>query len=243
MELVIVCVGIQHAGNLGAIARLCNNFEVDRLVLVDPQCEINDEAYERATNGRWYLDNCEIVNTIKDASQYADILMGLSARQGGMKNLSRSPVDITEFVDNSKNLSGKLGLVFGRENKGLTNEELDYCDVLCTIPILTQNPVLNISHAVSISLWELMKRQSNSEDEPLHRVMSRSERDAFMTMLDNILKHSWINEDKYYGVRRVYRTLLGRSLITTREANTLIGTLRGILRSLEEGHPPWDVHD
>ncbi len=57
-----------------------------------------------------------------------------------------------------------------------------------------------------------------------------------MMMLNDILSHVWIEEDKHYGMKRVFSMIIGRSMVTSREANTLIGTLRGIRRSLEGPH-------
>lgn len=239
MKLVVICVEIIHSGNLGAIARLCDNYDVDKLVLVNPQCEINKTAYDRATHGKRYLDNPIVVSSLEEAKDHADLMVALSARTGGKKSIARSSIPIQQLSSHIAH-EGSLGLVFGRENSGLTNEETDMCELLVNIPLPGSNPVLNISHAVSVTLWELIRDQETEQEQ---RLMRREEKDAFMMMLDAILPHSWIKTTKYYGVRRVYSGILGRSFVTTREANTLIGFLRSIRRSLEGPHPPWDEHE
>lgn len=238
MNAKVICVGIKHPGNLGAIARLCDNFDIDQLILVSPECKIDDIAYERATKARRYLDNVLIVDSITDAKKYVDVLIALSARVGLGGSLTRSSLPITNILNEFVSIDGSIGLVLGREDNGLSNDEVNDCDFLANIPLPGQNPVMNISHALSVALWEFY-RENKSHKSP-HRLMKREEKDAFIKMLKQILIHTWIEKDKYYGIERVYISILGRALVTQREANALIGTLRGILRSLEGNHPPWD---
>ena len=239
MPFIIICVEIIHSGNLGAIARLCDNYDIDQLILVNPQCDINKEAFDRATHGKRFLDEPIIVSTLEEAKSHVDLMVALSARKGGSQSLARSSLAIHQLPSMIDGVS-RTGLVFGRENSGLTNLETDLCDFLVYIPLPGSNAVLNISHAVAVTLWELIREE---EPENGHRLMSRAEKDAFMMMLNAILPHSWIKQNSYYGIQRVYSSILGRSQVTTREANTLIGFLRSILRSLEGPHPPWDAHE
>jgi len=230
-----------HSGNLGAVARLCDNYDVTKLVLVNPLCEINKEAYDRATHGKRFLDHPIIVSSLEEARQEADLLVALSARVGGSNSIARSSIPIQKFTE-SIDHSGSVAFVLGREDSGLSNEDVDLCDILVHIPLPGSNPVYNISHALAVALWDYI-RDYDYEAETEQRLMSRAEKDAFMDMLENILPHVWITEDKYYGMVRVFSMILGRSYVTTREANTLIGTMRAILRSLEGPHPPWDDHE
>lgn len=238
MNTKVICVGIKHPGNLGAIARLCDNFDLEQLILVSPECKVNDIAYERATKSRRYLDNILIVDTLIDAKKHVDVLIALSARVGSGNSLTRSSLPITKIITDLNLINGSIGLVLGREDNGLSNDEVNDCDFLANIPLPGQNPVMNISHALSVVLWELY-RNNDPHNSP-HRLMKREEKDAFLKMLNQILIHTWIEEDKYYGVERVFTSILSRALVSQREANALIGTLRGILRSLEGNHPPWD---
>ena len=160
IEIYVVLVGTKHSGNIGAVARTCSNFNVKNLILVNPLCEIDDHAYERATKGRFYLDNAIIVSDIKEIDNYVDLKIALSARIGGYNNLSRSSIPITTLAEDISNNNGRIGLVFGREDYGLSNDEVNHCDVLTYIPLPSENQVLNISHAASLSLWEIMRKSS-----------------------------------------------------------------------------------
>ena len=240
MKISIIVIGIKSSGNLGALARVCDNFNVDDLILVDPQCEVDEIAYERATKSRRYLDNIIIVKTLVEAKEYADVLVALSARTGGFSNIVRTAVPITYVPEKLSDFEGKLAFVLGREDSGLTNNEVNICDILATIPLPGDNPVLNISHAASLSLWEFIRAENIEIDKHEHILMTREEKKAFEDFLRRILVHSWIENRKHDLIIQIFNTILSRSFVSGREASALIGTLRGILRSLDGEHPPWD---
>ncbi len=240
MKISIIVIGIKSSGNLGALARVCDNFNVDDLILVDPQCEVDEIAYERATKSRRYLDNIIIVKTLVEAKEYADVLVALSARTGGFSNIVRTAVPITYVPEKLSDFEGRLAFVLGREDSGLTNNEVNICDILATIPLPGDNPVLNISHAASLSLWEFIRAENIEIDKHEHILMTREEKKAFEDFLRRILVHSWIENRKHDLIIQIFNTILSRSFVSGREASALIGTLRGILRSLDGEHPPWD---
>lgn len=154
-----------HPSNIGAVARLCNVFQTGRLCVVAPQCDPHSEDAQRAsTHGRPYLDNVLIATDLKSAREELEctFFAGFSARTA-----SGVGGNILRIAINLEDLAGKLakespekhvGLVFGTESDGLSNAELAECDVLTTIPIESENPVLNLSHAVSVGLYEVSKQ-------------------------------------------------------------------------------------
>ena len=154
-----------HPSNIGAVARLCNVFQTGRLCVVAPQCDPHSEDAQRAsTHGRPYLDNVLIAEDLKKAREELGCVFfaGFSARTA-----SGVGGNVLRIAINLEDLAGKLakespekhvGLVFGTESDGLSNAELAECDILTTIPIESENPVLNLSHAVSVGLYEVSKQ-------------------------------------------------------------------------------------
>ncbi|MDH5401661.1 MAG: hypothetical protein OEZ01_13230 [Candidatus Heimdallarchaeota archaeon] len=242
MDISVICVGIKHSGNLGAIARICDNYDVKNLILVSPECNVDEQAYERATHGRRFLDNIIIVSSILEVRKFVDYLIALSARKGGADSLSRYSNNIIEVSGNLANVSGSIGIVLGRENYGLSTSEVNECDILCHIPLPGDNPVLNISHAASLVLWELIRNKSIDE-EVNHRIMTEKEHTALFKLLEQLLNYSWLPNQRHYGSIRSFQALLSRALVTQREANSIIGTFRSILKSFEEGVPDWKDED
>jgi TrmH family RNA methyltransferase len=245
MKISVIAVGTKHSGNLGALARLCINYNVVNLIAVNPECEINDIAYERAVWGRPYLDNIIVLDSLEKSRNYVDTLIALSARIGGYNSLSRSSFSIKKISDQLSRYDGHIGIVLGREDFGLSNQDLDLCDFLSHIPLPGENQVLNVSHAASVALWELSRetlpeKSVNREEEPLHQILSSTKRKVIFNYLDDILPHTWIKEENFDGIRTVFKQVLGRSFVTEREGNALVGTFRGIQKSILQGHPHWD---
>ena len=134
-ELEIVLVGINHPGNLGAVCRTMLNHGFTNLVLVNPNCSIDDEeARNRAKHSGIVLDNANIVSTFDEAIENSSLVVGTSGkREVGSKILKRHFILPWEFSEKLRDYHGKVSLVFGEEGKGLSTEDLDKCDLLLTL--------------------------------------------------------------------------------------------------------------
>lgn len=157
----IIIIGIEGEINLGFIARLAKNFEVDDLYLVSPIASIGEEAKRFAAKAVDVLDNIIIVRTLDEALNGLDVSACTSAKIGEEKDVLRHPIAPWEFAEIAST-KDRIGIVFGRESVGLTREEISKCDLLVTIPASPVYPVLNLSHAVSIILYELYKTFNRS---------------------------------------------------------------------------------
>ena len=158
----IILIEPKRQENLGAIARSMKNFGFENLVLVNPKCKIGKSAIKVAKHGKSILDKVKI----KDFSYLKrfDYLIGTSAILGTDYNIPRNAINAEQLADRlskikKKNSKSKLkiGILIGRENIGLKNEEINLCDILVSIPASKKYPTLNISHACSIVLYELFK--------------------------------------------------------------------------------------
>jgi len=142
--------------NLGFIARLCKNFEVDSLYIVNPK--LSKEEWEKAqiysAHAQDILNNAIISTSLEESLIDVDFSVATSAiyrLKGG--NILRRPITLSELrrivVEGGIR---KLGVVLGRETTGLTKEEIRKCDTLLTIESSKKYPTLNISHAAAIIL-------------------------------------------------------------------------------------------
>ena len=156
----VVVVGIEGEINLGFIIRLCKNFDVDELALVKPQANVGSEEVKRfAANGVDYLysGKVKIYDNLEDALKNMGISACTSAVidvDGG--DLLRKAVELERFIQIAKSYTD-IAIVFGRESTGLTREEIAKCDLLVHIASNPSYPVLNLSHAIAIALYELYK--------------------------------------------------------------------------------------
>ena len=155
-RLTVILVGTSHPGNLGAVCRGMLNHGFDRLRLVNPQCAIDDEARSRAKHAGSILDDATVHGSLEDAVSDVTLVVGTSGkRELGRKTVFRHflyPWDLAERLEGGE---GHVALVFGEEGKGLSHDDLDRCDVLATLPTWEGYPIANLSHAVTLFLYEL----------------------------------------------------------------------------------------
>jgi len=240
LKVSIVSVGIHNSGNLGSLARLCDNFDLESLILVRPHCMIDHRAYQRSITPH-YLDNAIVIKDFNELKDYLDFVIGLTARR--IKNLKRRNMvrNPLQLVEISKKLAefedGHIGIVLGPENAGLSNSELELCDTICTIPLPSENNVLNISHAATIVLYEIFKEKLNHLDhnKPLtQEIMSADQQKHLFKFFNNMVKHSKVSDEDEELTFNVFKSLLGRAFLNKTEAGVLIRAFR--LISIGQDH-------
>jgi len=156
----VILVGTEGEINLGFIVRLCRNFDVDELILVKPQIDpFSNEVRRFAANGAIYIDSgkVKIYENLDDALRGIGISGCTSSVidvDGG--DIVRKAIELEEFANIASKYSS-IAVVFGRESVGLTREEISKCDFLVHIASNPEYPVLNLSHAVAITLYMLYK--------------------------------------------------------------------------------------
>ena len=153
----IVLVEPQHPGNIGAVARVMANFGISDLALVNG-CEVTDDSYARSKSGRPVLENLKRFETMEEALANCDIAVATSGiKPKGDKRWFRAPKNVKKINKILENRE-KPALVFGRENYGLYKEELALCETTVTISTNPEYPILNLSHAVGIVLYEIKRK-------------------------------------------------------------------------------------
>ncbi|MFL2859596.1 MAG: RNA methyltransferase [Pontiellaceae bacterium] len=153
----IILVEPIHGGNIGSICRVINNNGITNLSIVNPNERVNwSEAKKLACNATEQLNNITIFSSLNDAIKDCTVVAGTSARTGFYRNISEtienfSPKAIKDAFYNP------VALIFGREDKGLNNEELALCTHIIQIPSSDIYKSLNLSHAVMICCYEIFK--------------------------------------------------------------------------------------
>jgi len=235
-ELVIVLVGVQHPGNLGAVCRSLLNHGYDRLRLVNPQCSPDDvEARNRAKHAGRILDSCEVFTSFNQAVADCSVVVGTSGkREVGSKTQMRHFVYPWEFSERISTQSGSVALVFGEEGKGLNEEDLLNCDYLVTLPTWEGYPITNLSHAVHTLTYELHRNRviSNQGKDvaipsivPLERGISAEQRVVLRKAIMDISKNLPGSEERKKSFGHSMIRALQRSGLLRDEANRMIGGL------------------
>lgn len=180
----IVLVEPKHPGNIGAVARAMKNTGLSRLALVRPAPFRTPEAYGMAHLSGEILDNALVVDTLEEALRGKALVVGTTARRGKRRG-PFYPVDeaVRKLLEVAR--GRQAAVLFGREDRGLLNEELRYCQMLTTLPMAHPQPSLNLAQAVLLLSYELFRAQRLSPREPppdlapfenLERMYARIER-------------------------------------------------------------------
>lgn len=152
-RLRLVLVGTEGAINLGMIARLADNFDVDELYLASPVASI-EEALEFAARSSERLRKAKVVSSLEEALEGVSLSICTSSI-ASPDDVLRSPVEPRRAAEIAASHGGTVALVMGRESVGLTRAELRLCSLLSTIKASPSYPALNLSNATAIMLYEL----------------------------------------------------------------------------------------
>lgn len=238
-DIRVVVVGPKFEGNVGAIARCMANFGVEDLVLVNP-CEIGDTAMNRSKHGDYILRNARTVTSMEEAVDGCLLVVGTSGTvTKGDKNYARIPVDIKEFAMECRGYNEKIAFVFGREDIGLLQTELNRCDVLVTIPADNRYPVMNLSHSVGVILYEMF--QANRKPTRCEPCDSK-EKELLLQFFEDLLAEIDYNEARRESTTVMFRRMMGRAIPTKYEYNTIMGVFGDasrIIRNYQENGKKW----
>jgi len=239
-EIHVIVIDPKFPGNIGAIARVMKNFEIRNLHIINTnQIDVkNDESMARAMHGKDILEKITIHESIEEMIKKFkfDFLVGTTAQPGGPYNplrLTISPKELCKNLD----INARIGIIFGREDSGLTNKELDLCDMNVYIPAGDYS-TLNLSHAVAIILYEIFFWKNSLRKNVIFREANINHKENLLSMFDNVLTFLSKKIKKFSALhvsdtQRIFRNVIGRSFISEREANTLARILRYIDESLQ----------
>lgn len=230
-EYKVILAEPKFEGNIGAMARAMKNFGFKNLILVKP-CEMGDECYKRAMHAKELVEDAEYYETLDDAIKDLDYIAGTSGieTKSDKKHL-RKNLSPKEFASKMVEIEGKVGIIFGRENYGLYNTELEKCDTVITIPASQEYPILNISHSASIIFYEMFCTQVKEKE---IREASRFERDKLLEHFKNLLDDVNYPEHKKKNTTVMFQRILGRAVLSKWEFHTLMGVLSKTLKAVSE---------
>jgi tRNA/rRNA methyltransferase len=228
MNLRVVLVEPIYEGNIGSIARAMKNFGFHELIMVNP-CQIEDFGLAMASHAKDILESARSVSCLEEAIEDANLVIGTTGKRLGneQKHLRlhlRVPcLSPHELVEKLQGRSGIVALLLGREDIGLTSQELAGCDLLASVPTSRLYPIMNISHAAAILLYEL----SQISEGEIHL----ASRESLLRLVDrsrSLLEEVKYPEHKVDFTVIMFKRILGRAELTEREARTLLGIIKSI---------------
>lgn len=228
----VVLVEPKNSGNIGAVARAMMNFDVENLFLINP-CELDNACYARAMHATKILDNAKTFDCFKDAARNLDFLVATSSIESKTdKRHLRNPLLLEEFSEKIVDVKGTVGLVFGREDYGLYNEEIAACDIMVKIPTSESYLSLNLSHAVTIVLYSLYLKKAfiPKRRRPIEALEKQKLYEYFEQLLDNI---NYPNHKKEH-TKIMFKRIMGRAIPSKWEYHTLMGVLSKTLGKIKQ---------
>lgn len=249
-NIKIVLVKTSHPGNIGAAARAMKTMGLSQLVLVSPKDFPNEQATAMAAGAKDLLENVQIVANLDEALADCQLVIGASARNrsGEWPNLTVQQVG--ELIGGQPGLvpakteqTAQIALVFGQENSGLTNSELDKCHYLAQIPVNPDYGSLNLAAAVQIFCYEIRRaklqpglvaeglaaKKANNKLET--QLANQQEFEGFFQQLaTTLLEIEFLKLDDNQKMLRKLRQLYKKANLTAAE----ISILRGILTATQK---------
>lgn len=197
------------------------NFDFKNLYLVNP-CKLDDECYARAMHAGYILDEAKIFTSFNEAVKDLDYLVATSSIESmNDKRHLRNAIWLEDISKKLLEKEGRIGLVFGREDYGLFNEEIAACDALVRIPTSESYPSLNLSHAVGIMLYSLYLNRDIEQKEKI--TLSNIEKEKLFSFFSEILKEINYPEHKFENTEVMFKRVMGRAMPSKWEFHTLMG--------------------
>jgi TrmH family RNA methyltransferase len=224
-KVSVILVAPKYGGNIGAIARLMRNYGLSDLRFVSPP-EIGDEAMARAMNGKEILLNARRYDNFADAIEGFRIVAATSSSITlDDRKFRRLPETPSKFWKRALKTEGNIALVFGREDDGLRNTEIELCNSFIHIPSNPEYPVLNLSHAVSVILYEMIRdldrRLPVTADPVEEKNMSR-----LVDSVMELISMTDFPEYKIPNTKVMISRLMARAELTQSEYFKIMGIIR-----------------
>ena len=235
-SIKVVLVGTTHPGNIGATARAMKNMGIVNLALVAPKEFPSDVATYRSKAAKDVLENAEVFDTLKMAVSNCELVIGTSARERKVPWPILNPKDASQEVSRGV-LNSKVAIVFGREDRGLTNDELGLCNLHVHIPTDPAYSSLNLSQAVQIMVYEMRSSiLENQENEEYWDVefADNDQTERLINHMDELMQ-----EVDFYEIDNPRKLLLRvrrffkRSRIDVMEVNIFRGLFAAIQKKLK----------
>lgn len=230
----IIAQEFQTPGNCGALARVMNNFDAKKLIMLNPKCDfLGKESMDRATHSKDILKKAEVAKSLEYLRIRFDLLIGTTAMVGNDFNIPRNPLSPEQLAGKVKGVKSNIGIIIGREGGGLSNAEVALCDFVVTIPTSKKSPVMNVSHAASVILYELFKKSEDTKISGHIRLAGRKEKDIFMLLANKTLKQLFESEYKLRVQGILWKKIVGKSFLTRRELFALFGFFKKVSRRIK----------
>lgn len=235
-NISIILVEPQGDANIGAVARAMKNFALDELVLVSGTNHLTKTAFMWAVDAADILRKAKKVTTLNEALKSTSHAVAFTRRIGKLRKKHLDVKDGAALI-RKKATSGKVALVFGREDSGLSNDELRQCDTTINIPTSEKLPSINIAQSVIIAAYEIFSHYEDSKTKicATENFISRDEIKGVLERLGLALEVlDYDDSSKQLLKSKIlhqFERIFGRAGLTQRDRQMLEGLIARIIAS------------
>ncbi|MEA5509917.1 RNA methyltransferase [Crocosphaera sp. UHCC 0190] len=236
---------VEPAGplNVGSVARVMKNMGLNQLILVNPHCDrLSEEARRMAVHGLDVLEQATEVNSLPEALQGCQRIIATTGRSRSLSTTFETPREALPWL-----LIETLttALIFGPEDRGLNNDELNYAQRFVSIPANPEYPSLNLAQAVAVCAYELYQAAQIHTETPLSSIDESASFEVlegyYQHLTAVLLKIGYLHPHTANARLEKFRRLYRKANLTTEE----VAMLRGILRQVDwvwQLLPPVESH-
>jgi len=206
MQIHFILVEPAVPENVGAAARALKTMGFSSLRLVNTNAHYDEKAQWVAHASNEILENAQEFKTLKEALIGIDWVIGTSAKKRRVNEDIYPSHKLNDLIQSKANTIKNMAIVFGREESGLTNDELKLCDIVTSVPMKTTYPSLNLAQSVMIYAYTLSMLEFK-EEKPGQRV-NQAELNTLKIKTENILSHIGFKKDT-----AIYNRIMERLMI------------------------------
>lgn len=233
----IVLVGPLYGGNIGSVCRAMANMGLSDLAIADPRPVDMDEARMMACHSTDVLDNRTEYPTLAAAVADCGLVMGTTAREGLYRQHAKTPREWAPRAVEVAATGRRVALVFGREDNGLSNEELAFCTQIIQIPTGDVVRSLNLAQAVAICCYELFLAGGSYEPprEKSEEAPSALRERMFVMWHEALMAIGFMKDDKAEHMMLGLRRILSRGSLSEDDVKIMMGIARQAIWASRKG--------
>lgn len=243
-RITIVMVETTHTGNIGAAARAMKNMGLKHLTLVSPYTGIDHVAIRRAAGAKDILERATVVDTLGDAIADCQWVVGTSARSRHIPWPLMSARTCGQEVQQAAQAGNNIAIVFGRESRGLTNDELHQCHAHVHIDTDEEYSSLNVAQAVQVLSYEarqaVLEAGVASDEQQMpwgvewdHPLATHDELNGMLSHLEQTLVSlEFLDPENPMQLMTRLRRLYQRAALDKTEVNMVRGMLAAMQKRL-----------
>ena len=227
---VVILLEPQLEENIGAVARAMLNFNLHNLRIIKKKWRPNRISFKTSAKADEILKNAQVFKNLEDAINDLQFVFATSNRK---RDLNTDLVNLkqgTKIINNYKN--SKVGILFGPERSGLTNEHIALCDKIIEIPLNKNFKSLNLALSVLLIAYELFNLTLSKTNFVKIKKTKKKELIIFFKVLQNYLEKGnffKVKEKKKYMMRNV-KTIFNKADLTEKEIKILLGIVKNLTK-------------